>query len=962
MTFRRFLAFILFAVVVGFCLAVKPVHIPKNYLKLNYTTSSSTNTHAPRKFNVPFAVNPVCPADITVDADPGKCGAIVNFEDATAPSNQVAGESILLFDGKAVFGSPYLEKGMKLTGIGLSHIDAPQPIPCNNRSGALIHAATGNTWSYNGGEPFTPKTVFVCSTNMRFTTGDCSTEFTPTTTGDVDFPDTPEWQNITSMIWEETSGDEDTSIDNFRFIPTGIKQTAGLASGCFFPVGITPVIFEATDENGVVTACTFNVTVRDVEKPIVQVNELTTTLDASQLKEITIADVTQSMPTDNCGIDSILLSQTTFSCSDTGTNEITITVTDVNGNVSQENVKVNISGSTDTNDIDPIDDAIACEVFTLPAITGTGLSGNQQFFTQPNGMGTPYSPGQILTFADFSNYPITLYAYDDGNDKSCKPQSSFTLQIIQQALLTPVSPVEACESYVLPAITGTNLSGNQAYYTQSNGQGDEFQPGDVIDDSVAQSGTLTLFIFDGSVNNGCSTETSMSIDLQVCPLTASIQTSGSQVCDTDFTTITLTAVTDPVDAVGTYSYAWSKANDPAIISTSKTYNVLPAFTTTYQVIVKDDGLPTNLNTVTARTMITVNESPIVASPLIIELCGQMGGDINSQNIDLESYNAVASLDAPDRSVSYHLTQQSAISGSDAIDLTKDISIGETVIYVRVTDTTTGCFDTTSISFQLTPSPVIILEPSYVLCSSNIDNSIPTLLLDTDLSSLDYTFSWSLDQGNGIEPLTVDQGSIDADKAGVYTVTATDRLTGCSATFSTKVEFTAAPLEFTATANVSAVINSHSISTFLTPMVGDDSVFEVRLDDGVWYRMNRGSGGFSFVFEQVGTGNGVHTVFFRDASGCWADQVAVFLVGIPQFFTPNGDSYNDVWNVYGAANLLATAQLYIFDRYGKLLTQLEPNGGGWNGTFNGEPLPSTDYWYSLELADGEVLKGHFAMKR
>ncbi len=55
-------------------------------------------------------------------------------------------------------------------------------------------------------------------------------------------------------------------------------------------------------------------------------------------------------------------------------------------------------------------------------------------------------------------------------------------------------------------------------------------------------------------------------------------------------------------------------------------------------------------------------------------------------------------------------------------------------------------------------------------------------------------------------------------------------------------------------------------------------------------------------------------------------------------------------------------IHIFDRYGKLLKQISPLSQGWDGTFNGDQMPSSDYWYSIQLEDGRVLKGHFSLKR
>jgi gliding motility-associated-like protein len=59
------------------------------------------------------------------------------------------------------------------------------------------------------------------------------------------------------------------------------------------------------------------------------------------------------------------------------------------------------------------------------------------------------------------------------------------------------------------------------------------------------------------------------------------------------------------------------------------------------------------------------------------------------------------------------------------------------------------------------------------------------------------------------------------------------------------------------------------------------------------------------------------------------------------------------------------KLFIYDRYGKLLKQLSPNGAGWDGTFNGYPLPADDYWFSITYTENNIsklYKSHFSLKR
>ena len=53
---------------------------------------------------------------------------------------------------------------------------------------------------------------------------------------------------------------------------------------------------------------------------------------------------------------------------------------------------------------------------------------------------------------------------------------------------------------------------------------------------------------------------------------------------------------------------------------------------------------------------------------------------------------------------------------------------------------------------------------------------------------------------------------------------------------------------------------------------------------------------------------------------------------------------------------------IYDRYGTLVANISPKNSGWNGNFNGQPLPASDYWFKVNLEDGRIFKGHFTLKR
>ncbi len=100
--------------------------------------------------------------------------------------------------------------------------------------------------------------------------------------------------------------------------------------------------------------------------------------------------------------------------------------------------------------------------------------------------------------------------------------------------------------------------------------------------------------------------------------------------------------------------------------------------------------------------------------------------------------------------------------------------------------------------------------------------------------------------------------------------------------------------------------------------------------------------------------GIGTIFDNDSAG---NTPPLF----PPYFTPNGDSFHDDW--HANANFRdQILSIWIFDRQGKLLKQLSPQGTGWNGEFNGKLLPSTEYWFKAELQDGTYQQGHFSLIR
>jgi len=94
---------------------------------------------------------------------------------------------------------------------------------------------------------------------------------------------------------------------------------------------------------------------------------------------------------------------------------------------------------------------------------------------------------------------------------------------------------------------------------------------------------------------------------------------------------------------------------------------------------------------------------------------------------------------------------------------------------------------------------------------------------------------------------------------------------------------------------------------------------------------------------------------------------IFILGFPKFFTPNNDGNNDTWHVKGLGNDFTNASIVsVFDRYGKLIKQINAKNGFWDGTFNGQQLIGDDYWFVAQLIEtsGNVrtFRGHFSLVR
>ena len=349
--------------------------------------------------------------------------------------------------------------------------------------------------------------------------------------------------------------------------------------------------------------------------------------------------------------------------------------------------------------------------------------------------------------------------------------------------------------------------------------------------------------------------------------------------------------------------------------------------------------------------------------ILYEICDdnmETDGDTSNDSAQFDlSTQDLAILDGQDPAnytVSYYVSLEDASLGVNALPLLYENQTNPQVIYARVDNDTpdgTGgdssiCFAIADLTLQVNPLPEFVLDPEYILCvETNGSEVLNVPILDTGLSEGSYSFAWSL---NGVL-LGATGSSLTPIEGGSYSVTVTDLVTGCSNTASTVVTESAPPT-VVAELLTQAFADNHVIEAVATGP-GD---YEYSLDGGPWQD--------SGIFEGVSPGTRVITA--RDKIGCGTATVEVLVIDYPLYFTPNGDGNHDTWNITGIGTQ-PSAKIYIFDRYGKLLKQLSPTGQGWNGTYNGNLMPSSDYWFTViynEPSTGQrkEFNAHFTLKR
>jgi gliding motility-associated-like protein len=305
-------------------------------------------------------------------------------------------------------------------------------------------------------------------------------------------------------------------------------------------------------------------------------------------------------------------------------------------------------------------------------------------------------------------------------------------------------------------------------------------------------------------------------------------------------------------------------------------------------------------------------------------------DLNdgSENVLLSDYNSNLISSTTNTTFTYYTSLISAENQvtNDKLNSNYNLNLGSNTIYVRL-DSTNGCHQIVKLELSLFQKPIISINDIMPICvASNIV---------VDAGSNFSTYSWST--GATTQSITI-------TKVGTYSVTVTKNY-GTLICSSTKT-FNVVESEIATITSIETIdwTDNENVIIVLTST-----------NDAYLYSLN----GINYQTSNTFSGllSGFYTVYVKDECGTVIRDV--LLLNYPKYFTPNSDGINDVWKI-NFSEKEPTINIKIFDRFNKLLKNTSDNG--WDGTYNGQLMPSDDYWFIVTRANGKEHKGHFTLKR
>ncbi|MEM1001360.1 MAG: T9SS type B sorting domain-containing protein [Bacteroidota bacterium] len=333
-------------------------------------------------------------------------------------------------------------------------------------------------------------------------------------------------------------------------------------------------------------------------------------------------------------------------------------------------------------------------------------------------------------------------------------------------------------------------------------------------------------------------------------------------------------------------------------------------------------------------------STTAANDAVLAVCDYDGEEDGFTNFNLSEADTLILSGLPaGLDLAYYPSFDDALLETNVLPLSyTNETVESQTIFVRV-ENENACYGISELELRVQPLPNIETEFKTIYCLNTFPEAIT---LDGGVISAppnNFLYEWSTGENTA---------EIEVNEPGTYSVKVFNTL-GC---FKERtINVVASNVATIGSIDVTDGAQSNSIS-FSVSGEGD---YEFALNDIDGPYQNEP------FFDNLPPE--LYTLYVRDKNGCGITEQDVSVIGFPRFFTPNGDGRNDFWQIKGiTSRSQLRGNIQIFDRFGKLLRDLDPTGPGWDGRYNGDLLPSNDYWFTAVLEDGRAFTSHFSLKR
>jgi gliding motility-associated-like protein len=568
-----------------------------------------------------------------------------------------------------------------------------------------------------------------------------------------------------------------------------------------------------------------------------------------------------------------------------------------------------------TPTINPASVVLACPAQTA-AVTSTATGATSYTWFAPAG-GSVLSGGATATAQVTSSSPGAFTVVTTGTN-GC--QSSGTVMVSPNTnaptfTLSNPSPSITCAS-TTPSTT-VNITSTVTIASYSWGpSGGISGPTNTASVTFTAAGSYTVVI---TATNGCISTGVVAVGSATTPPSVVAGTGTAQTLSCSNATVTITPSITPSSP--NYTYTWS---GPSIVGSATNSSVQVNGAGTYTLAITDTV--TGCSSGAFTVAVTGNNTP----PTVNATSSSTVGIGCSATTSTAQLTAISS-----GSVTY--------LWSNALT-TSVITVSSAGVYtVTVTDPSTGCSNAATIAVNSSSTAPGFSAVAVGNFPCGVTNS--TLQLGAASSSSNsISYSWS--GGSIVSGSNTANPIINA--GGIYTVVATDNITGCSSTA------TVAVFSPTVIANFTVDVSSGQaplIVTFSNTSLGAAN-----------YTWTFGDGGTSTSTNPVYTYTtpGTYTVVLVSGNGICSDthtmeiKVTGGLGTIPEIFTPNGDGKNDPFYIPGL-DAYPNCTLQIYNRWGNMVYEAAPYKNDWDGTPNKSSmgkgkLPVGAYFYILDLGD------------